>query len=80
MKTLHSEELQTRRGFFKKAAKTALPVIGAIILSNMPSQLYATGPYYGSKNCGTTCKGGCVGSCKEVCNSTCTGSCKGRTR
>lgn len=70
-----NEELQSRREFFKSAAKAALPVIGAVILSNVPSQLFAAGPHYGSKNCGTTCKNGCVGSCWEECNSTCSGTC-----
>ncbi len=74
-KNKKKEELQSRREFFKSAAKAALPVIGAVILSNVPSQLFAAGPHYGSKNCGTTCAGGCVGSCTEVCNSSCKGTC-----
>ena len=31
-----NEELQSRREFFKKAAKAALPVVGAVVLSSLP--------------------------------------------
>ena len=30
------EEIQTRREFFKRAAKSALPVLAATVLSNIP--------------------------------------------
>ena len=35
------EELQSRREFFKKAAKGALPILGAILLSGAPQILNA---------------------------------------
>ena len=31
-----NEELQNRREFFKKAAKSALPILGAIVLAGSP--------------------------------------------
>lgn len=34
-----NEELQSRRDFFKKAAKGALPILGAILLSGAPQIL-----------------------------------------
>ncbi|WP_182435865.1 hypothetical protein [Leyella stercorea] len=34
-----NEELQSRREFFKKAAKGALPILGAILLSGAPQIL-----------------------------------------
>ena len=34
-----NEELQTRREFFKKAAKGALPILGAIVLAGTPGIL-----------------------------------------
>lgn len=36
-----NEELQSRREFFKKAAKGALPILGAILLSGAPQILNA---------------------------------------
>lgn len=74
-----NEELQSRRQFFKKAAKTALPILGAIVLANMPIIAQAdvrpsgcTGTCYGTcygacKGCSTTCTGTCSGSCKNTC-------------
>lgn len=31
-----NEELQSRREFFKKAAKGALPILGAVVLASAP--------------------------------------------
>ena len=36
-----NEKLQTRREFFKKAAKSVLPILGAIALSHVPTILKA---------------------------------------
>ena len=36
-----NEELQSRREFFKKAAKGALPILGAIVLANAPAVINA---------------------------------------
>lgn len=41
-KNVKNEELQSRREFFKKAAKGALPILGAILLSGAPQILNAT--------------------------------------
>lgn len=64
-----SEELQSRREFFKKAAKAALPVVGAVVLSSLPilKSEAATGCY----------NSGCLGGCEGGCNDSCYGSCKG---
>ena len=63
------EEIQSRREFFKKAAKAALPVVGAVILSSVPfmNAEAATGcdGCYGS--C-TSCTGSCVNNCKIYCS------------
>ena len=84
MEKKRNEELQSRREFFKSAAKVALPVIGAVLLSNAPAfaqvcrctSLQApSGPHQG-KNCGYTCSGGCVGSCEGTCSATCRGECR----
>lgn len=86
-----NEELQSRREFFKKAAKATLPVIGAIVLSTVPTFANAAktpsgcqgtciGMCYGScKGCQYTCSGTCSSGCKGcqyTCSGTCSGSCK----
>lgn len=91
MKDKRKEELQSRRQFFKKAAKSALPILGAIAIANMPmiakaSQSGAgctgtcTATCYGAcKGCSTTCTGTCSHACKgcsTTCSGTCSGSCK----
>lgn len=70
------EELQSRRDFFKKAAKVALPVLGAIALSQVPilSQAKESEEEMG---CDWGCSGGCKGSCGRVCSYGCTNSCSG---
>ena len=35
-KNKQNEELQSRREFFKKAAKSALPILGAVVLASAP--------------------------------------------
>ena len=76
------EELQSRREFFKEAAKKALPVIGAIALVSSP--ILANATEMQSMGCENSCSGGCTGGCSGSCSSrctgcsgTCTGSCKG---
>ena len=74
-----NEELQSRREFFKKAAKAALPVVGAVVLSNLPLLKAEAAPmgcnYAG---CTGTCYGGCQGGCGQlVCQGGCKGTCSG---
>ena len=84
------EELQTRRDFFRNAAKAALPILGAVVLTGVPTIVKAsektslgcnwacegacTGNCYGS--CTMSCSG-CYGSCTGTCSGTCSGSCQG---
>ncbi len=71
MNNVNKDEIQSRREFFKKAAKAVLPVIGAIALNAFPIRIEA-------KN-STDCSKACVGSCGAACTSCwtgCTGSCK----
>ena len=70
------EELQSRRDFFKKAAKSALPILGVIALSQI-----------GLTSCGDDdddeplsckgCSGGCSNSCSGDCDGGCTNNCDG---
>ena len=66
-----NEELQSRREFFKKAAKAALPVVGAVVLSSIPfaKTEAATG-------CRNSCYGSCVG-CQGTCMTNCAVKCSG---
>lgn len=81
MKENKNEELQSRRSFFKNAAKAALPILGAVVLAHMPIVSEAHGVATGcSKGCYTgcynTCKGGCGDGCGSTCSGKCIGSCK----
>lgn len=68
------KELQSRRDFFKKAAKTALPILGAIVLASSPVISKAAV----SMSCETTCSGVCRGNCHYTCRGTCRTSCEDR--
>lgn len=87
-KKMNNEELQSRREFFKKAAKAALPVVGAIVLANMPiQQMKATASMscpsackdscaYNCTGCSSSCEGTCRTTCSGTCHNACTGGCK----
>lgn len=92
-KKLQNEELQSRREFFKKAAKGVLPVLGAIALMNMPLLSQAKEINTNAMGCNwcketctnvcTSCYGSCTGDCRGLCQNgckSCTGSCQGRVR
>lgn len=71
-KTKEKKELQSRREFFKKAAKGVLPIVAGVVLAGMPQVVKATGNAFGICD---TCSGGCRYTCVAVCNSSCQGSC-----
>lgn len=77
-KELNNEELQSRREFFKRAAKAALPVVGAVVLANLPILRSEAAPsdcnyncVNGCYGCKNTCKGGCQAECLITCAATC---------
>ena len=74
-----NEELQSRREFFKKAAKGALPILGAIVLASNPILSKATITHEGKEEmgCDFSCFGSCYGNCKGDCLGSCSGSCEG---
>ena len=75
-KNKKNEGLQSRREFFKSAAKGALPILGAIVLANVPSIMSAASESpMGCYGCSGTCKGSCQGSCHYGCNTGCKHSC-----
>ena len=72
-----NEELQSRREFFKKAAKAALPVVGAVVIASLPTHLFATNSTSCDGSCAGRCLGSCTGSCTVTCVSSCSSSCSG---
>lgn len=89
---MRDKKIQSRREFFKNAAKSALPILAGALLANAPIIVNATRhsmncDYYctggcqnGCGGCDTSCKGECTwtcsGSCKEYCTGGCNGTCK----
>lgn len=69
-----NEGLQSRREFFKKAAKGALPILGLAIMANVPMISNATESEYCT--CAGDCKGACSGGCSTTCYNQCYNSCK----
>ncbi|MCH5310790.1 MAG: Cys-Xaa-Xaa-Xaa repeat radical SAM target protein [Prevotella sp.] len=78
-KNKKNEELQSRREFFKKAAKGALPILGAIVLSSVPNVVNAmeNAPNSGCRTCSGSCTTTCGGCCTKWCTGTCTVTCGG---
>lgn len=89
MKTKKNDEIQSRREFFKKAARGVLPIIGFTVLSSMPFiNANATSTVgKGCEGCTGLCTGctGCT-SCAGWCEGTCLGctgcsaNCYGKTK
>lgn len=82
MENKKKDELQNRREFFKKAAKGALPILGAIVLANVPSVLKAaeTEPMGCPKVCRDSCAfkcEGCLNNCARSCTSCSDGCARG---
>lgn len=69
-----NEELQSRREFFKRAAKSALPIVAAVALSSVPAIADAVN----SNACTcASCVGGCGTACYHGCAVGCSGGCTG---
>ena len=79
MKNNKNNETQSRREFFKEAAKKALPIVSAIALIGNPVIAKAVeNESLGCYGCSGTCQGTCSGSCQwDACKFSCTGTCKG---
>jgi len=76
-----NEVIQSRREFFKHAAKKALPILGSVTIMSIPAlQTKAVNKGSCDGSCTNTCVGGCTGSCSGSCSGSCTGcsgSCSG---
>jgi len=66
-----TEEVQSRREFFKKTARIALPLIGGIIIGSSPSiyKKAVTKVATGCDGCSGSCDGGCAVGCRGGCHS-----------
>lgn len=65
-----------RRGFFKKAAEKALPIMAAAVISSL-NVIPAHAANGCSENCVGACTSSCYGDCEGYCKGSCEGSCKG---
>lgn len=68
-----NEGLQSRREFFKKAAKDALPILGMVVLASASGVLNAATDPMGCSS--SSCSRGCADVCTAVCATTCNRSC-----
>lgn len=69
-----NNEMQSRRAFFKKAAKSVLPLVAGGVLASAPAIAKAEKTPSGCQwDCSYSCRGGCQG-----CTGACTGGCSGR--
>ena len=79
-KNKNNEELQSRRDFFKRAAKGALPVLGVVAMMTSPIILKAAEVPMMKTPMGCNrqdCTNACIQSCSS-CTGTCRGDCTGR--
>lgn len=71
-KFIKDEELQTRRVFFKNAAKATLPILAVAALG---SSLLTSCEPNSPSGCGKSCSGSCEGGCQDGCDTGCGGDC-----
>ena len=73
-----NEELQSRREFFKRAAKGALPILAAVVLAGTPTIMKAAekAPMGCNNSCSVGCGVGCAGHCTGTCSAACRDRCQ----
>ena len=75
-----NNELQSRREFFKKAAKSTLPILGAVILASNPIISKASEECLAyCEHCNSNCTNGCRTGCQRGCGNSCHTNCQGHT-
>ena len=82
-KETRDEELQSRRDFFRKTAKKALPILGVALFGT--TLLTSCGgdddepdepsKPQGCNGCSGSCSNSCSGSCDESCSAACAFNC-----
>lgn len=87
MENSNNNETQSRRQFFKEAAKKALPILGTVALkdnSMIAQTIQKVSTDCNHSSCSNTCKTtcetmcgkSCIGYCRSGCDDYCAGSCK----
>ncbi|MBR6340205.1 MAG: Cys-Xaa-Xaa-Xaa repeat radical SAM target protein [Alloprevotella sp.] len=73
-----NEELQSRREFFKRAAKGALPILAVVVLAGTPTIMKAAekAPMGCNNSCSVGCGVGCAGHCTGTCSAACRDRCQ----
>lgn len=74
---MNNEELQSRREFFKKAAKSTLPILAAVLMAAVPNITKASTSNFYCGGCQNDCTNGCRTSCHRSCWSSCGLGCRG---
>ena len=79
-KNENNEELQSRREFFKQAAKGALPILALTVLGSTFLTSCGDGEDEDDegKGCSSKCTGGCESTCSGDCDGGCSNNCDGR--
>lgn len=74
-----NERIQSRREFFKNAAKKSLPLVAAAVLASTPVLSKASESLVCENSCYGSCSSGCGSyNCKGYCKGTCEGTCEGQ--
>ena len=74
-KSKKNEELQSRREFFKSAAKGALPILAFTVLGPSFLSSCKKEEKTSSSGCGKSCSGSCDDGCTNNCDDLCGGDC-----
>lgn len=72
---MNNEELQSRREFFKNAAKSALPMFAFAAFGQTLLTSCERDDDKGSSGCGKSCSGSCEGDCAGDCDDGCWTAC-----
>ena len=75
-----NDKLQSRRDFFKKALSSALPILGIVMMAQVPTitkAVQTTGCNGCQDYCVQGCRTGCGGRCSDHCALSCSESCRG---
>lgn len=73
-KKMENKELLSRREFFRKAAKKALPFVATLTLPSFLMSCGGDDPLEnggGCEDCASACQGGCQGECSGSCEDSC---------
>lgn len=72
-KNKKNEELQSRREFFKRAAKGALPIIAGALIASNPTLAEAANTM-SCAGCNNRCMNSCFNTCYKSCSRKCSGA------